>query len=141
MPLYEYKCSGCGYRFEELGSVKDLTEKIVCRRCGKEAVRQMSASALVVAGGSSNETTDMRIGREANRRWQNYHDRQNRRRGNQSLRKVVSPKGSDGKYMPLMGLGDSGEISHRKDYVEALQTHRKQRREKGVAQFNDKGTF
>lgn len=57
MPMYDYKCSHCGNRFEELvfsSSVPD--EDIVCPECGQqEAIRQLSAPNI--STGSSVSTS------------------------------------------------------------------------------------
>jgi len=41
MPIYEYFCQGCGYRFEKLRrlTARDLTS---CPKCGAKADRQIS---------------------------------------------------------------------------------------------------
>ena len=43
--------------------------------------------------------------------------------------------------MPVMALGDSGEKSKRKEYVGALQKHRKERAKRGQGQFDGPGSF
>ena len=70
MPIYEYKCKTCGHLFEELVSSKEDKPTLPCRKCSNEAEKKMSTFASVVAGGSTNESPDMIIGREANKRWQ-----------------------------------------------------------------------
>jgi putative FmdB family regulatory protein len=141
MPLYEYRCSKCGLRFEELKSSKESSAVVPCQKCGKDSVRQISAFAPVVTGGSANEPVDMKIGREANKRWQRYHDNQSKRHDGKELKNFELPKAKDGKFMPVMGLGEKKEIKNRQEYVSALQDHRKQRQEKGISQFSDKGGF
>lgn len=141
MALYEYKCGSCGLRFEELRSHKEDSSRVPCRKCGGSADRQMSVFAHKVAGGSTNETVDMTIGREADRRWQVYHDRQAKRRGERELSTFDLPKTKDGKFMPVMGLGPSSEKAQRMDYVGALQEHRQRRAEKGQPQFSGPGEF
>jgi hypothetical protein len=101
----------------------------------------MSNFAAVVAGGSPVETADMTIGREANKRWQHYHDRQSKRRGDKELKNFDLPKTRDGKYMPVMALGEKKTVEGRKEYVDALQAHRKDRAKKGIPQFNSVGAF
>ena len=46
MPLYEYRCSDCGERFEQF--VVDSTE-VVCRGCGGSQVRKL-LSVFAVGG-------------------------------------------------------------------------------------------
>ena len=140
MPLYEYKCEKCEYLFEELQG-KDENPTIPCKKCGANANRQMSSFAHTVAGGSSNDSIDMKIGREANNRWQKIHDNQSKRRADKPIQTLDVPRTKDGKFMPVMALGDRKEVETRKEYVGALQDHRKQRQEKGIPQFSEKGAF
>lgn len=139
MPLFEYKCSDCGLLFEELKV--HGTEHLPCRKCGGDALKQVSSFSSVMSGGSSNETVDMTIGRAANEKWQRYHDRQSKRRGDRKLENVSVPRGIDGSYQPVMALGGTEDKSKRKEYVSALQTHRKERTEKGIPQFSGPGAF
>lgn len=141
MPLYEYKCSDCGFRFEELINQKDNSEVISCKKCGSEAKKIVSRFSSVIAGGSSNETVDMTIGREANKRWTSYHERQSKRRDPKKLQSVDLPKTKEGSYQPVMALGGKEDRAQRKDYVGALQDHRKKRIEKGIPQFSGPGVF
>lgn len=141
MPLYEYKCTKCNLRFEELKNSKENSDIMPCRKCGETSEKQMSSFAPVMAGGSSVEPVDMKIGREANKRWQKYHDNQSKRHEGKELKSFDLPKAKDGKYMPVMALGKKQDVKQRNEYVGALQKHRKERSEKGVAQFSDSGTF
>jgi putative FmdB family regulatory protein len=139
--IYEYQCEACGLKFEELVNIKEGSEVIPCRSCGSNASRIFSSFSSTIVGGSVNETVDMQIGREANKRWQDYHDRQSKRRGNHEIKNFDLPKTKDGKFMPVMGLGNKKEVADRHDYVDALQEHRKERAAKGLSQFADKGAF
>ena len=141
MSLFEYKCDSCGLKFEELKSPRENADVIPCRSCGGKALKQISPFAHSVAGGTTNEPVDMKIGREANKRWQRYHDNQSKRHGNAELKEISLPKAPDGKYMPVMGLGDKKQKESRGEYVSALQEHRKQRQEKGIGQFSGQGAF
>jgi putative FmdB family regulatory protein len=50
MPLYEYRCHGCGDRFEVLQRLGATAEDVLCPRCGKdEPERVLSTFA---AGGT-----------------------------------------------------------------------------------------
>ncbi len=49
MPLYEYRCTSCDYRFEKIQKVSDATET-ACPKCGGELVRPLSAPALQFKG-------------------------------------------------------------------------------------------
>jgi hypothetical protein len=83
----------------------------------------------------------MKIGREASKRWQLYTDNQSKRHKGKELKTFDLPKTKDGKFMPVMGLGEKKELKNRESYVSALQDHRKQRSEKGISQFSDQGSF
>ena len=140
MPLYEYACKSCGFKFEELMGKTD-TSVVPCKSCGKDSEKQMSRFSSIVANGSSNEPADLTIGREANARWQGIHDRQAKRIGDRKLETVSIPKSQDGKYMPVMALGDRVTRKQKTEYVSALQDHRKKRSEKGQSQFDGPGSF
>lgn len=137
MALFEYKCTECGYLFEELVG-KNASTTVECKKCGKQAEKQVSRFSSVVSGGADNETIDMKIGREANKRWQDYHDQRAKRHGDRKLESVDLPKDKDGKYMPIMGLGDKGK---KKEYTGALQEHREKRIKRGQPQFSGPGEF
>jgi len=56
MPLYEYRCAGCGHRFEVLQRMGDGAEGLHCPRCAAPRVdRQLSTFAAVSASGSVGE--------------------------------------------------------------------------------------
>ena len=141
MALYEYICEKCGLEFEELKSLKEKSDVTPCPSCKGVSNRQMSSFAPVVAGGTTVEPVDMTIGREANKRWQSYHDRQSKRHAGQELKSFDLPKAKDGKFMPVMAMGDKGTVKGRKDYVGALQSHRAKRIRKGQPQFSGAGSF
>jgi len=42
MPIYEYRCSGCGSRFELLRRVSKASEDAECPRCHSSAERILS---------------------------------------------------------------------------------------------------
>ncbi len=139
MPLYEYKCKKCEFEFEELILNKEGSLLIKCRRCGAEAERKMSSFSSVVQG-SSNESVDVKIGREADKRWELYHNRQEKRRAGKELKEVkLSKKG--GQYRPVMALGSEKTIENRNKYSESLQQHRQDREKRGQSQFSETGSF
>ena len=39
MPLYEYKCSKCGHKFEGIVSVGSRDDSVVCPKCGSNTKR------------------------------------------------------------------------------------------------------
>jgi putative FmdB family regulatory protein len=47
MPIYEYICAVCGYRFERLESF-DADKQVKCPQCGDTANRQLSTGTGVV---------------------------------------------------------------------------------------------
>jgi putative FmdB family regulatory protein len=138
MPLYEYKCKSCGLKFEELMTGSEDT-KVACRSCGGESERQMSRFSSSISGGGANESVDMAIGREAEARWQGIHERREKRIGGKKLEAMTLPQSKDGKFMPVMALGDQGVREKKTEYVSVLQTHRKKRAEKGQPQFDGPG--
>lgn len=135
MPLFEYICENCGYEFEEL--IVDSDSEIKCRKCDSLAKRKISSFSSVVVG---NESLDVRIGKEAEKRWEMYHERQEARRQGKTLEdyKLSQTKGV---YAPVMELGDKDEKSKRVEYSSALQEHRKERKKRGQAQFTEAGPF
>jgi len=140
MPLYEYRCLSCGHEFEELKQVtgSDTTK---CKKCGSESEKKMSRFAPVISGGGAAESVDMKIGREADKRWQLYSEKQGKRRGDKKIEIVDVPKTETGQYMPVMGLGSKAEREKKKEYSGALQEHRKERVSKGQTQFVGTGAF
>jgi putative FmdB family regulatory protein len=50
MPLYEYECATCGYRFERLLRVADAPTSRECPECGASARRKIGAPALQFKG-------------------------------------------------------------------------------------------
>jgi putative FmdB family regulatory protein len=52
MPLYEYRCDGCGQRFERY--VRSWGESVSCPSCSGEAVEKLlSTFAFAGSGGAS----------------------------------------------------------------------------------------
>jgi len=49
LPLYEYRCTSCGYSFEKIQSFKAEPEK-VCPKCQGELIRPVTAPALRFEG-------------------------------------------------------------------------------------------
>lgn len=141
MPLHEYKCSTCNFEFEELKKVNEDVETSPCKKCGSPAKRKISLFSSVVSGGSPTESIDMTIGREAEKRWQVYGDRQSKRHKDKNIQVVDVPKTKTGEFMPVMGLGNQKDRETRKEYSTALQEHREQRIKRGQSQFQGMGDF
>ena len=49
MPIYEYQCEGCSYRFEVKQSIKDAP-LTTCERCGKSLRRLISSPGIMFKG-------------------------------------------------------------------------------------------
>ncbi len=49
MPIYEYKCSECGYEFEEIQKFSD-PPITVCPKCGGKVYKKISAPAFKFKG-------------------------------------------------------------------------------------------
>lgn len=49
MPLYEYECRGCQYRFEMTQKVNDPPAK-ACPHCGGKVTKVISSPAIVFKG-------------------------------------------------------------------------------------------
>ncbi len=49
MPIYEYLCEGCAYKFEVKQSIKD-DPIATCERCGKPVQRLISSPAIMFKG-------------------------------------------------------------------------------------------
>lgn len=49
MPIYEYQCEGCAYKFEVKQSIKD-EPLATCERCGMKVTRLISTPAIMFKG-------------------------------------------------------------------------------------------
>lgn len=59
MPTYEYRCSDCGYEFEQFQSISDAPI-LVCPECGGKTERVISGGAGLIFKGSGFYITDHR---------------------------------------------------------------------------------
>ncbi len=59
MPTYEYLCTACGHRFEELQPINDPPLR-TCPRCGEAVERLMGAGAGFIFRGAGFYATDYR---------------------------------------------------------------------------------
>ena len=65
MPIYEYRCAGCGYEMDKLQKISDppLTD---CPACGRPALEKLvSAAGFRLKGGGWYET-DFKSGKRKN---------------------------------------------------------------------------
>lgn len=44
MPIYEYRCNGCGKTFDKLLAMAERNENQVCPDCGGQGVRKIISS-------------------------------------------------------------------------------------------------
>ena len=51
MPIFDYRCTACGYRFEEL--VTRAADAVTCTKCKAPATKLLSTFAAHAAGGST----------------------------------------------------------------------------------------
>ena len=55
MPLYEYKCSGCGHQFELL--ILKASQPVACPSCASESVERMLSMFAVSSEASRQAST------------------------------------------------------------------------------------
>jgi len=156
MPIYTYRCEQCGYIFEELTAYDGRDTDKSCGLCKGKAIRAAAETFGI------NTTLDARtdtiyspkeidkvVGVESEKKWtgyderwkKRYSERQKKRWGGAEPAPVNIPKDADGKYTPLMHLGDSKDRGLRKKYSTALQEHRAEREKKGEAQCDAPGAI
>jgi len=169
MPIYKYICEGCSLNFEEIVDFEE-SNKVKCPSCGYSSERQFPDSVSVKTTLDPRRDTivspkeiDKVVGEDADKKREiiekrskgisggtfgfdkEYHDiyraRQKERRKGLEPKEIEIPKDPDGKYTPVMHLGDDKEKKIRKEFVDALEEHRAKRKEKGLAQFDEAGSF
>jgi putative FmdB family regulatory protein len=52
MPMYEYRCTECGKKYEQLRRMTEADHDLVCPHCGSKQV-QRQVSACAIGGGAS----------------------------------------------------------------------------------------
>lgn len=63
MPLYEYRCTGCGERFEVLQRMGQGADSLACPRCGAaRPERQLSTFAAAGGGAGGNGASQASTG-------------------------------------------------------------------------------
>lgn len=155
MAIYTFKCTSCGLEFEDFSKISDRLNSKPCKVCGAESARTMSNSFGVLTSESSGSTLyspneiDRSMGKKAEQKWEGYNEswkaRYNKaqadRREGKELKEIPMQKESDGKYSPLLNLGDKKEQQKRREYSEILQQHRSERKKKGLGQFDGPGVI
>jgi putative FmdB family regulatory protein len=53
MPLYEYRCSGCGARFEQLRRMQEADQGVTCPHCESADVKRQLSTFASHMGDSS----------------------------------------------------------------------------------------
>jgi len=156
MPLYVYKCADCHLEFEELVGINKRKDPQPCKMCGKDSKREEVTNFAVNTTLNPKKDTiyspkeiDKVVGAAAEKKWmgyderwkKRYKDKQEKRWHGKKPELINIPKDPDGKYSPLMHLGDVKEKNTRKEFSEALQEHRKEREKKGLSQFDGPGAI
>ncbi len=58
MPTYKYRCSSCGYEFEQFSSISSYSKELECPICGKTAHLTITGGAGLIFKGSGFYITD-----------------------------------------------------------------------------------
>lgn len=156
MPIFDYVCASCGFQFEEIVSYDNRDKVQSCQMCGSESKRKeahrFGVHTTLTPGKDtvySSKEIDKVVGRESELKWAGYNEkwkdkynsRKHKRIGDRKYDIVDIPKGSDGAYHPAMHMGTEKDRSLRKEFSEALQVHREERKKKGLEQFDSKGAI
>jgi len=48
MPMYDYRCQKCGYKFEELIFSWDSDKQIVCPECSSKEIEQLLSAPTAI---------------------------------------------------------------------------------------------
>jgi len=168
MPIYKYVCGDCSLKFEEIVDFNKSND-VNCPACKSGAQRQFPDSISVKSTLDPKRDTivspkeiDQVVGADADKKRQviedrvknktrpkfgfdeKYHEqysaRQAKRRNGLEPKEIAIPKDADGKYTPIMHLGDEREKKIRGEFVEALGEHRANRKAQGLSQFDDSGS-
>ena len=76
MPLYEFFCSKCNMKFEELLSINDDNPQ--CPKC-KKITKRLISRVWGIVKGSENRSLDCVIGASAEKNWQRIKERKQKR--------------------------------------------------------------
>jgi putative FmdB family regulatory protein len=152
MPIYRYFCNDCSLEFEELRKYDDRDNSIDCPDCESANTKREFATTFGVKTTLdpkkdtiySPKEIDKVVGAESEKKWEGYdirwkkryEERQKKRWGGKKPEELRMSKDTDGKYSPIMHLGKKQDRELRKDYSDALQEHRAERKKKGLGQFD-----
>jgi len=59
MPIYVYKCKGCGEEFESFRSIHDDDKKVECPKCGRKSPKRVLSSVCSI--NSSGDRGNLRV--------------------------------------------------------------------------------
>jgi rubredoxin len=142
--------------FEDLAPYEKRDEDRKCKLCGSLAKRNVAELFGIKTTLDPRRDTivtpkeiDKVVGEKAEKKWEGYDerwraryaDRQKKRWGNKEPGVVNIPRDNDGKFTPIMHLGDKNQKAVRKEFVSALQEHRAERKQKGIPQFEAPGSI
>jgi putative FmdB family regulatory protein len=131
MPLYVYKCEGCGHEFEDLVSYPKRDDPKACTKCGKGSKR-LEVTIFAMSAKPASGTTlvspneiDRAVGADAEKRWNWLETRRNKRWSGLKPRPIETPRGKDGSFRPVEVLGEQKDKKLRKVYSEARRPVRR----------------
>ena len=153
MPLYRYICNDCNLEFEEIKKYEDRDKELLCPECKSVSTSRVIAVTFGIGTKLdpkrdtifTPKEIDKVVGAESEKKWEGYDKRWKKRYEERQKKRwekmgaqpgeIDIPKDKDGKYSPVMHLGDNSDRELRKDYSEALKEHRVEREKKGIGQF------
>ncbi len=56
MPVFDYRCSGCGNTYDVYHKVREVVDDVVCPRCGSTEHKKLFSAASVSVGGTSSSS-------------------------------------------------------------------------------------
>jgi len=112
LPIFQYQCPSCALRFGSMQPREGVRDSLPCRRCGRPATRQLSASKFKFGhrpdgprpqntGASSvDHDVDVIIGRSAKQNLREFQKRQDHKR------RVIAANGTAGDNLSRLDDGD-----------------------------------
>lgn len=123
MPVYDYKCSECGLKFEKSLKMADShsTECPSCKAITSSKLPAKGVMSKVAESTHIPKDIDLAVGRSAEERWQAYEDKAKQK---QKVRKEsdtnLITRDIDGNYSPLAIQKDGKAVNSK----EALKVRR-----------------